>query len=290
MAAKLQNTGDEYGILYICATPIGNLKDITYRAVEVLKSVDLIACEDTRVTAKLLTTYDIKTKTTSYHAHNAAHKGPELAQRLLKGEKIALVTDAGMPCISDPGTDLVGLCVQKGISVTAIPGPCAGIGAVSLSGMGESGFVFEGFLPAKGKARKARLERLAAETRTSVIYEAPHRLQKTLNALLEYMGNRKICICRELTKMHEQVLHCEIQSAIDYYNNNEARGEFVLGVDGAQTHSGKTVESKQTDPGIVVSNWREMVDSGVDPKTAVMQIAIDTGLSKREVYNLTRRK
>ena len=216
------------GTLYLCATPIGNLEDMTFRAVRILKEVDLIAAEDTRNSIKLLNHFEIKTPMTSYHEYNKIEKGHKLVERLQGGENIAVITDAGMPGISDPGEELVKMCQEAGITVTAVPGACACVTALTISGLGTRRFAFEAFLPTDKKERQAVLEELKDETRTMVIYEAPHRLVRTLKTLQETLGNRRISICRELTKKHETVFATTIEDALAYYDVQEPKGECVM--------------------------------------------------------------
>ena len=220
------------GTLYLCATPIGNLEDMTFRAVGILKEVDLIAAEDTRNSIKLLNHFEIKTPMTSYHEYNKIEKGHKLVERLQGGENIAVITDAGMPGISDPGEELVKMCQEAGITVTAVPGACACVTALTISGLGTRRFAFEAFLPTDKKERQAVLEELKDETRTMVIYEAPHRLVRTLKTLQETLGNRRISICRELTKKHETVFATTIEDALAYYDVQEPKGECVMVIEG----------------------------------------------------------
>ncbi len=272
------------GTLYLCATPIGNLEDMTFRVVRILKEVDVIAAEDTRNSVKLLNHFDIHTPMTSYHEFNKIDKGHYLVSRLLNGENIALITDAGMPGISDPGEELVRMCRDAGVPVTAVPGACACVTALVISGRPTRRFCFEAFLPTDKKERRAVLEELKTETRTSVIYEAPHRLVKTLQELLSELGDRKITVCKELTKKHETGLETTLQEAVPYYEQNEPRGEYVLVLEGC---SRQQMEQEAQDA------WKEMPlkdhmkvyeDQGMNRKDAMKQVAKDRGVGKREIY------
>ncbi len=272
------------GTLYLCATPIGNLEDMTFRAVRILKEVDVIAAEDTRNSVKLLNHFDIHTPMTSYHEFNKIDKGHYLVSRLLNGENIALITDAGMPGISDPGEELVRMCRDAGVPVTAVPGACACVTALVISGRPTRRFCFEAFLPTDKKERRAVLEELKTETRTSVIYEAPHRLVKTLQELLNELGDRKLTVCKELTKKHETGFETTLQEAIPYYEQNEPRGEYVLVLEGC---SRQQMEQEAQDA------WKEMSlkdhmkvyeDQGMNRKDAMKQVAKDRGVGKREIY------
>jgi len=265
-------------MLYIVGTPIGNLDDMTFRAIETLKSVDLIASEDTRHTLKLLNHFDIKTPQTSYHEHNKKEKGLQLISKLKSGINIALVSDAGMPAISDPGEDLVTLCVENNIEFTVIPSATAFATALVLSGLCTKSFSFEGFLSAKKSERVAQLGRLKNDTRTLIFYEAPHKLQKTLADMLEVFGDRKIAVCRELTKKFEEVLRDNISVLIEHFNTKEPRGEFVIVVSGA------IVEEEIFDLPIKV-HVQQFIDAGMDKKDATVHVAKLRGIPKREVYN-----
>ena len=272
------------GKLYLCATPIGNLEDITLRVLRVLKEVDLIAAEDTRNSIKLLNHFDIKTPMTSYHEYNKVEKAYTLIEKMQEGLNVALITDAGTPGISDPGEVLAAMCYDAGIEVTSLPGPAACITALTLSGLSTRRFAFEAFLPPDKKERKAVLEELKDETRTTVIYEAPHRLQKTLKELLEHLGNRNLTICRELTKKHETGQEFSLEQAIAYYEQNEPRGEYVLVLQGCSRQE-KEKEAQDA--------WKEMSlqehmkvyeDQGLDRKEAMKRVAKDRGVGKREIY------
>lgn len=272
------------GTLYLCATPIGNLEDMTFRAVRILKEVDVIAAEDTRNSVKLLNLFDIHTPMTSYHEFNKIDKGQYLVKRLLEGENIALITDAGMPGISDPGEELVRMCRDAGVPVTAVPGACACVTALVISGRPTRRFCFEAFLPTDKKERRAVLEELKTETRTSIIYEAPHRLVKTLQELLNELGDRKITVCKELTKKHETGFETTLKEAVPYYEQNEPRGEYVLVLEGC---SRQQMEQEAQDA------WKEMSlgdhmklyeEQGMNRKDAMKQVAKDRGVGKREIY------
>ena len=272
------------GTLYLCATPIGNLEDMTFRAVRILKEVDVIAAEDTRNSVKLLNHFDIHTPMTSYHEFNKIDKGQYLVKRLLEGENIALITDAGMPGISDPGEELVRMCRDAGVPVTAVPGACACVTALVISGRPTRRFCFEAFLPTDKKERRAVLEELKTETRTSIIYEAPHRLVKTLQELLNELGDRNLTVCKELTKKHETGFETTLKEAVPYYEQNEPRGEYVLVLEGC---SRQQMEQEAQDA------WKEMSlgdhmklyeEQGMNRKDAMKQVAKDRGVGKREIY------
>lgn len=273
------------GTLYLCATPIGNLKDITERVLETLQEVDLIAAEDTRNTLRLLNHYGIKKPLTSYHEHNKYEKAQELIDRhLLKGEDIALVTDAGTPVISDPGEVIARECMERGIRVTSLPGACALITALTMSGQDARRFCFEGFLPPDKKERAHVLARLGGEERTTIFYEAPHHLKTTLQELLDAAGDRKVTICRELTKKFEEAVPTTLQGAVDFYRENEPRGEYVLVVAGAAPED---LEKKQEQKWESLSMEEHMAlyeSRGMSRKDAMKQVAKDRGISKRDVY------
>ena len=273
------------GILYLCATPIGNLEDITLRVLRTLKEADIIAAEDTRNTIKLLNHFNIKTPMTSYHEYNKYDKAQYLVNKLLDGSDIALVTDAGTPGISDPGEEIVKKAYQAGIQVTSLPGACACITALTLSGLPTRRFAFEAFLPPDKKERKIILNSLKEETRTIIIYEAPHHLKNTLNELYNVLSDRKITICRELTKLHETVQLHTISSAIEYYMHNQPKGEYVLVIEGCTIQE---IETKKQNKWMDISIPRHMdiyLSKGMDKKEAMKQVASDRGISRREVYN-----
>lgn len=272
------------GILYLCATPIGNLEDMTFRAVRVLKEVDLIAAEDTRNSIKLLNHFEIKTPMTSYHEYNKIEKGHKIADMLLDGKDIALITDAGTPGISDPGEELVAMCYDAGISVTAVPGAAACITALTLSGLPTRRFVFEAFLPSDKKERKEVLAELVDETRTIIIYEAPHRLLKTLKELCDTMGNRKVTVCRELTKKHETAFVTTLSEAGIYYEENAPKGECVLVVEGRSREELKAKARSKWEELSINEHMDYYTAKGMERKEAMKQVAKDRGVGKREVY------
>lgn len=274
----------EYGVLTLCATPIGNLEDITYRAVKLMKEVDFIAAEDTRHTKKLLNHFDIHTRLISYHEHNKMEKGPELISILQQGKNIALVTDAGTPGISDPGEDLVKLALAAGIKVTSAPGAVAGITALIISGQSTRRFVFEGFLPSDKRDRAEVIERLRNETRTVILYEAPHRLIKTLEKLYQELGNREITITKELTKRYETVLKMSLGEALNYYEKEEPRGEYVLILAGKDEKELKEEIQEEWSKLSIEQHMAIYLDKQMDQKSAMKQVAKDRGVSKREIY------
>ena len=278
----------EAGELFLCATPIGNLEDMPVRAVRIMKEADLIAAEDTRNSIKLINHFEIDTPMTSYHEYNKVDKAKVLVDKMLAGQTVALITDAGTPGISDPGEELVRQAVQAGINVTSVPGPAACINALIISGLPTRRFVFEAFLPSDKKERAAVLEELSHETRTMIIYEAPHRLCRTLAELAEILGgDRQIAVCKELTKRHETVYRSDITGAVDYYNANEPRGEYVLVIAGLNRED--IIRDKQ-------DAWKEMPleehlkhyeSQGIERREAIKLVAKDRGVSKREIYNMT---
>lgn len=272
------------GTLYLCATPIGNLEDMTFRAVRVLKEADLIAAEDTRNSIRLLNHFDIHTPMTSYHEYNRIEKGHHLVSLLLEGKNIALITDAGTPGISDPGEDLVRMCRDAGIPVTSVPGACACVNALIISGRPTSRFCFEAFLPADKKDRRRVLQEIQEETRTTVIYEAPHRLRKTLQELLEVLGDRRLSICRELTKKFETVMETTLEDAVRFYGEQEPRGEYVLVLEG-RSHASIDEEERSRFENMSVQEHVEMYEEqGLNRKDAMKQTAKDRGVSKRDIY------
>ncbi|MGN0333581.1 MAG: 16S rRNA (cytidine(1402)-2'-O)-methyltransferase [Lachnospiraceae bacterium] len=272
------------GVLYLCATPIGNLEDMTFRCVRVLKEADLIAAEDTRNSIKLLNHFEIRTPMTSYHEYNKIEKGHKLVEKLLAGENIALITDAGTPGISDPGEELVKMCHEAGITVTAVPGPAACVTALTISGLPTRRFAFEAFLPTDKKELKRVLDEIKVETRTIVMYEAPHRLLRTLNLLLETMGNRRISVCRELTKRHETVFYATIEEAISYYEAQEPKGECVLVIEGKNPEDIRKEEKARWEELSIEEHMELYLSKGMDKKEAMKQVAKDRGISKRDVY------
>lgn len=272
------------GKLYLCATPIGNLEDITYRVLRTLKEVDLIAAEDTRNSIKLLNHFDIKTPMTSYHEYNKIEKAYQLVDKMREGLDIALITDAGTPGISDPGEDLVRICYEEGIEVTSLPGPAACITALTMSGLPTRRFAFEAFLPREKKGRADVLGQLRNETRTIIIYEAPHHLVKTLEELYEVLGDRKIAICRELTKRYEEKTLTTISESLAYYKDNEPRGEYVLVLEGKTFEELKKEEQKTWESMSLEEHMAVYESQGIDHKEAMKLVAKDRGISKRDVY------
>lgn len=273
------------GKLYLCATPIGNLGDITARVLETLNTVDLIAAEDTRNSIHLLTHFGIKTPMTSYHEYNKVDKARTLIAKLHEGQNIALISDAGTPAISDPGEVLVKMCQEEGIIVTSLPGPAACITALTMSGLSTRRFCFEGFLPPDKKERRTILELLANETRTIIIYEAPHHLVKTLRELGEVLGDRKISICRELTKRFETVLPTSINVALDMYETEDPRGEYVLVIEGKDVLELQKEKQQSFDSMSIEEHMSMYEAQGIDRKEAMKMVAKDRGISKREVYD-----
>ena len=267
------------GKLYLVATPIGNLGDFSPRAVETLSGADFVAAEDTRVSLKLLNHFGIKKPLVSYHQHNQASVGPVILSRLLAGETCALVTDAGTPAISDPGEALVKLCAAEGVAVEAVPGCCALVTALAVSGLATGRFAFEGFLPVGRKERRERLAPLAREERTMVFYEAPHRLRATLADLLEALGDREAALCRELTKLHEETMRTTLAQAAEWYREREPKGEYVLVLDGAERREESAVTLEQGAALVLERRAR-----GERMKDAVRQVAADTGLGRNELY------
>ena len=273
------------GTLYLCATPIGNLEDMTFRAVRVLKEVDLIAAEDTRNSIKLLNHFGIKTPMTSYHEYNKIEKGKKLIQKLLDGARIALITDAGTPGISDPGEELVKMCYDAGVHVTSLPGASAGITALTLSGLSTRRFVFEAFLPSDKKEKAAVLDALATETRTMILYEAPHRLVRTLTELRDALGNRRITVCRELTKKHETAFATTLDAAITYYEEHEPRGECVLVVEGKSREAIRQEEVARWEELSIEEHMDFYLAQDIEKREAMKRVAKDRGVSKRDVYS-----
>ena len=269
------------GTLYLVPTPIGNLSDISDRCRETLANADFIAAEDTRVSLRLLNHLDIKKPLVSYHEHNKQTSGPRIVERLLGGESCAIVTDAGSPAISDPGEDLVRLCAEAGVTVTAIPGPCAAVTALSISGLPTGRFTFEGFLSTNKKSRFAHLDSLRTEQRTMIFYEAPHKLTATLTDLAQVFGEtRRISLCRELTKLHEEVLRMTMGEAVQYYRTTEPRGEYVLVVEGAQ----ETPQAAATQDD-AVARAQALIAQGYSKKDAVRQAAAETGFPRNALYD-----
>ncbi len=272
------------GTLYLVATPIGNLDDFSPRAVRTLAEADFVAAEDTRVSVKLLNRFGIKKPLVSYHEHNRASAGPEILQRLLSGETCALVTDAGTPAISDPGEDLVRLCAENGVTVQSIPGCCAAVTALAVSGLPTGRFTFEGFLSANRSERRTRLEELSGEQRTMIFHEAPHKLRATLSDMAEILGDRPVALCRELTKLHEETVRTTLAEAAALYEGSEPRGEYVLVVGGAERSASPAVTLAE---GVAMVQRRRA--EGMRMKDAVRQVADDTGLSRNELYEAALR-
>ncbi|RHF61196.1 16S rRNA (cytidine(1402)-2'-O)-methyltransferase [Mediterraneibacter gnavus] len=272
------------GTLYLCATPIGNLEDMTFRVIRTLKEVDLIAAEDTRNSIKLLNHFEIQTPMTSYHEYNKYEKGRKLVEKLLEGQDIALITDAGTPGISDPGEELVKMCYESGISVTSLPGAAACITALTISGLSTRRFAFEAFLPSDKKEREQILKDMETETRTMIVYEAPHRLVKTLKLFLERLGNRKITVCRELTKRHETALAVTLEEAVAHYEANPPKGECVLVIEGKSREEAREEERKQWEEMTIEDHMEVYTKQGMDKKSAMKAVAKDRGVSKRDIY------
>ena len=268
------------GKLYVVGTPIGNLSDLSPRAVEVLSEADFIAAEDTRVTLKLLSRFDIKKPLVSYYEHNIRERGEQITQRILNGENCAVVSDAGMPCISDPGEGLVRLCYEQGIEVAVIPGPSAVVSALAISGKKTSRFCFEGFLSTAKKQRSEHLKQLENEERTMIFYEAPHKLKATLEDMQKVWGDRNISLCRELTKIHEEVIRTSFSKALEMYEQISPRGEYVLIIEGKQEEKAEEIAIEDA-----LKLVRELVDSGEKLTEACKQISKKTGFSKSELYN-----
>lgn len=276
------------GVLYFCATPIGNLEDITLRALRILKEVDLVAAEDTRRTRKLFSHYGIHTPLTSYHEHNRRGKGQYLTGLLLEGKSIALVTDAGLPGVSDPGEDLVSMAAGEGITVVPVPGPSASLTALVASGLSTSRFCFEGFLPAKGKDRAARLEELKAEQRTTIFYEAPHRLKATLSDFFKIFGDRRVCVARELTKVYEEIWRGSLSEAVLKFGRQPPKGEITLVLEGAGAPEG----TGETGTGAnfftgedLASMVSDLERKGLTRKEAIKEASVKAGIPRREVYS-----
>lgn len=269
-------------MIYFCATPIGNLEDITLRVLRILREVDVIAAEDTRQALKLLSHYGISKKVFSYHHHNKKHVGQRIVDLAKEGKTIAVLSDAGMPGISDPGSELVQLARENDVSYTVLPGPSAVLSALLLSGMDGKRFSFEGFLPRDKKDRKVRLQELKYELRTSIIFEAPHRLIRTLGDLREVIGNRKIAVARELTKIFEEVFVCDIEEAINRFTEREPKGEIVLVLQGAN------IEGREVFVDVSIKDHiEEYINAGLDKKAAIKQVALERKMAKSQVYRYT---
>lgn len=278
------------GKLYLVATPIGNLDDFSPRAVKTLKDADVIAAEDTRNSIKLLNRFDIHTPMVAYHDHNRYEEAEVLIRRILNGENVALITDAGTPGISDPGEEMVRLAREEGVEVISIPGPAALINGLILSGLPTRRFRFEGFLPREKKDRAKILTEIAEDPATIIFYEAPHHLRKTLEDLKDAFGDRRISICRELTKIHEEVLAMTIREAISYYETNEPKGEFVLVVEGMPEEQKARAEAEKWENLTIEEHLEYYISQGVDKKEAMKRVALERKIPKREVYKATVKK
>jgi len=274
-----------YGSLFLVATPIGNLNDITYRAVETLKNSDLIACEDTRHSLKLLNHFDIQKPLTSYFEHNRKEKGEYIISLIKEGKNVSLVTDAGTPAISDPGEDLVKLCIEEGIKVVPVPGAVALVNALIISGQNTGRFCFEGFLSVNKKSRMDHLNSLIDEKRTMIFYEAPHKLKKTLDDMAEVFGNRSISIVREITKVHEECFFTTLNSAIEFYKDNIPKGEYVLVVAGKSDEEAEIENAEKYASMSVKEHVDMLIENGTDKKQAIKDVAALRGIPKRDVYN-----
>ncbi len=281
----IRNEENMSGTLYLCATPIGNLEDITFRVIRILKEADIIAAEDTRTSQKLLSYYEITTPMTSYHEFNKIEKAKQLVDKLQAGADIALITDAGTPGISDPGEELVKMCYDNDITVTSLPGPAACITAVTMSGQSCRRFAFEAFLPKDKKERKRVLEEIAQETRTIILYEAPHHLKATLKELQEVLGDRDITLCRELTKKFEEKQKTTIEQAILYYEEHDPRGEYVLVIAGKSREAVKQEQQAKWDGMSLGEHMKLYEEQGMDHKTAMKAVAKDRGVGKRDIYS-----
>lgn len=274
------------GKLYLCATPIGNLEDMTFRVVRTLREADLIAAEDTRNSIKLLNHFDIKTPMTSYHEYNRIEKARYLVEQMREGKNVALITDAGTPGISDPGEDLVRLAYEAGIEVTSLPGACACVTALTLSGLSTRRFCFEAFLPQDKKERQTILEELKTETRTVILYEAPHRLVRTLEELLENLGDRRITLCRELTKKHETVFLSTLSGTLEYYRDREPKGECVIVMEGRSREEMREEERRSWEEMDIREHMDLYLSRGMDQKAAMKAVAKDRRIGKRDVYRM----
>ena len=274
------------GKIYLVATPIGNLSDISMRAIETLKNVDIIACEDTRNTIRLLNHFEIKGHLTSYHEYNKIDKAYELCEKVKEGKNIAFVSDAGMPAISDPGYELVDIAYKEGLEVTVVPGASAVVSALAISGISSRRFAFEGFLPADKNEKKEILTELSQESRTLILYEAPHRLLKTLKELFEYMGDRNIAIVREITKLHEEVLRGKLADIIADYESEKIviRGEYVLVIEGKSLLEKREERQKSFEEISIREHYEKYIAEGMDKKEAMKAVAKDRGIQKRDVY------
>jgi 16S rRNA (cytidine1402-2'-O)-methyltransferase len=274
------------GILYLCATPIGNLEDITLRCIRILGEVDIIAAEDTRQTIKLLNRYEIHKPLMSYHEHNKYEKGGEIVEHLKSGKNIALVSDAGMPAISDPGEELVRLCIDNDIEIIPLPGPSASLTALIVSGFSTVKFCFEGFLPTNKKEKRERLKKLSNETRTIIFYEAPHRLIETLTDIKEQLGDRRISVSREITKKFEETIRADISQVISIFKERTIKGEFVLVIEGINEKELIDIELKKWDNITIEEHIKMYMGQGIDKKEAIKKVAEDRKLPKKEVYKI----
>ena len=272
------------GKLFLCATPIGNLEDITFRVLRTLKEVDVIAAEDTRNSIKLLNHFEIKTPMTSYHEYNKIEKGHYLVELMQQGQQVALITDAGTPGISDPGEELVAMCHEAGIPVTSLPGPAACITALTISGLSTRRFAFEAFLPSDKKEKAAVLEELKDETRTTILYEAPHRLVRTLEELYQALGERRVTVCRELTKKHETAFLTTLSGALAYYQENDPKGECVIVMEGRSRKDMEEEKQQQWETMPLEEHMKIYEDQGMSRKEAMKAVAKDRGVSRRDIY------
>lgn len=275
------------GTLYLCATPIGNLEDITFRCIRILKEVDLIAAEDTRQTLKLLNHFEIKNTLVSYHEHNKHEKGKELVRQLLEGKNIALVSDAGMPAISDPGEDIVRLCIENEINIIPIPGASASLTALIVSGLSTRSFCFEGFLPSNKKEKREKLEELSKETRTIILYESPHRIKETLADLQKHLGDRKASASRELTKKFEETIRGSLKEIEEILKKREIKGEFVLVIEGIDRKDLIDNEVKKWDNITIEQHILLYIEQGMDKKEAIKKVAEERKIPKKEVYQVS---
>lgn len=273
------------GYLYLVATPIGNLSDISERALKVLSEVDFIAAEDTRNSGTMLSRFGISKPMVSYFEHNKRERGEMIAHRLKNGESCALITDAGTPAISDPGEDIVRLCAEQGITVTSIPGCCAAITALTLSGLSTTRFTFEGFISTAKNERRARLSELSTERRTMIVYEAPHKLKNTLDDLMKHFGDRKIALCRELTKLNEDIMRTTVSGAIEHYKTHDPRGEYVLIIEGATEEA-----TAPAYPDDVAEHVRLLEEGGLSRMDAIKAAARERGVPKNEIYSVVMKK
>ena len=272
------------GKLFLCATPIGNLEDITFRVLRTLKEVDVIAAEDTRNSIKLLNHFEIKTPMTSYHEYNKIEKGHYLVELMQQGQQVALITDAGTPGISDPGEELVAMCHEAGIPVTSLPGPAACITALTISGLSTRRFAFEAFLPSDKKEKAAVLEELKDETRTTILYEAPHRLVRTLEELYQALGERRVTVCRELTKKHETAFLTTLSGALAYYQENDPKGECVIVMEGRSRKEMEEEKQQQWETMPLEEHMKIYENQGMSRKEAMKAVAKDRGVSRRDIY------